>query len=142
MGKSLAIFVPAYAMALVATLLVLLVMNLAAIVPITHHFVVTPPQVLTGFLLLPLLMLAIMSVGVLFSLITNPVVGQTILIFFGVVFMQVVAQVGGRITWLLASWDYALYNLAGAAFLGLVAYYLSRLLTKERIILSSKGKWA
>ena len=72
MGKSLAIFMPAYAMALVATLLVLLVMNFAAILPITHHFVVTPPQVLSGFLLLPLLMLAVMSVGVLFSLITNP----------------------------------------------------------------------
>jgi ABC-2 type transport system permease protein len=142
MGKSLAIFVPAYIMAVVSTLLVLLVMNLAAILPTTHHFVLTPPQVLTGFFLLPLLMLAVMSVGVVFSLITNPVVGQTIIIFFGMVMMQVVAQVGARITWLLASWDYALYNLAGAALLGATAYYLSRLLTKERIILSSKGKWA
>ena len=142
MGKSLAIFVPAYIMAVVSTLLVLLVMNLAAILPTTHHFVLTAPQALTGFILLPLLMLAVMTLGVLFSLITNPVVGQTILIFFGIVMMQVVAQVGARITWLLASWDYALYNLAGAALLGIIAYYLSRLLTKERIILSSKGKWA
>jgi len=142
LGKSLAIFVPAYVMALVSTLLVLLVMNLAAIFPATQHFVLTPPQVLTGFFLLPLLMLAVMALGILFSLITNPVVGQTILIFFGVVFMQVVAQLGARITWLLGSWDYALYNLAGAVLLGGIAFYLSRLLSKERIILSSKGKWA
>jgi len=53
-----------------------------------------------------------------------------------------VGQVGGRIWWLLASWDYALYNLAGAALLGIIAFYLSRSLSKERIILSSKGKWA
>ncbi len=141
-GKSLAIFLPAYVMGLTSTLIVILVMNFAAILPTTHHFVLTPPQALTGFLLLPLLMLALMSVGVLFSLITNPVVGQTIVIFAGIVLMQVVAQVGARITWLLASWDYALYNLAGAVLLGILALYLSRFLSKERIILSSKGKWA
>jgi hypothetical protein len=56
--------------------------------------------------------------------------------------MQVVGQIGGRFLWLLASWDYALYNLAGAALLGIIAFYLSRTLTKERIILSSKGRWA
>jgi hypothetical protein len=62
--------------------------------------------------------------------------------FIGVILLQAVGQVGGRITWLLASWDYALYNLAGAVLLGVIAFYLSRSLSKERIILSSKGKWA
>jgi ABC-2 type transport system permease protein len=141
-GKSLSIFLPAYIMGLSATLIVVLTMNLAAILPTTGHFVLPLPEAFTAFLFLPLFMLALVLVGIIFSLITNPVIGQTIIIFVGVVLMQVVGQVGGRILWLLTSWDYALYNLAGAVLLGMIAFYLSRSLTKERIILSSKGKWA
>lgn len=141
-GKSLAIFLPAYIIGFIATLIVILAMNLAAILPTTGHFVLPLPEAFTCFLFLPLLMLSVVLVGVIFSLITNPVIGQTIIIFVGVVMMQVVGQVGGRIWWLLASWDYALYNLGGAALLGIIAFYFSRTLTKERIVLSSKGKWA
>jgi len=141
-GKSLAIFLPAYIIGLIATVIVILAMNFASILPATGHFVLPLPEALTSFLFLPLLMFALISLGVLFSLITNPVIGQTIIIFIGVILLQVVGQVGGRITWLLASWDYALYNLAGAALLGIIAFYLSRSLSKEKIILSSKGKWA
>jgi ABC-type Na+ efflux pump permease subunit len=141
-GKSLAIFLPAYIIGLIATVIVILAMNFASILPATGHFVLPLPEALTSVLFLPLVMFALILLGVLFGLITNPVIGQTIVIFIGVVLLQVVGQVGGRITWLLASWDYALYNLAGAALLGIIAFYLSRSLSKERIILSSKGKWA
>jgi len=141
-GKSLAIFLPAYIIGLIATLIVILAMNLASIHPTTGHFVLPLPEAFTSFLFLPLLMLALILLGVIFNLITNPVVGQTVVIFIGVILLQVIGQVGGRIQWLLASWDYALYNLAGAALLGIIAFYLSRFLSKERIILSSKGKWA
>ncbi|UCG83162.1 MAG: hypothetical protein JSW38_13520 [Dehalococcoidia bacterium] len=141
-GKSLAIFLPAYIIGLNATVIVIMSMNFASILPNTGHFVLPLPEVFTSFLLLPLLMFALISLGILFSLITNPVVGQTIIILVGVILMQVIGQVGGRINWLLASWDYALYILAGAVLLGLIAFYLSRFLSKERIILSSKGKWA
>jgi ABC-2 type transport system permease protein len=141
-GKSLAIFLPAYIIGLIATLIVILAMNLASILPTTGHFVLPLPGAFTSFLFLPLLMFALISLGIVFSLITNPVIGQTIIIFVGVLLLQVVGQVGGRIWWLLASWDYALYNLAGAALFGIIAFYLSRSLSKERIILSSKGKWA
>jgi ABC-type Na+ efflux pump permease subunit len=141
-GKSLAIFLPAYIIGFIATLIVILVMNLGSILPTTGHFVLPLPEAFTSFLFLPLLMFALISLGVIFSLITNPVIGQTIIVFVGVLLLQVVGQVGGRITWLLSSWDYALYNLAGAALLGIIAFYLSRSLSKERIILSSKGKWA
>jgi len=141
-GKSLAIFLPAYIIGLSATLIVILTMNLAAILPTTGHFVLPLAAAFTSFLFLPLFMLALVMVGIIFSLITNPVIGQTIIIFVGVVLMQVVGQVGGRILWLLTSWDYALYNLAGAVLLGMIAFSLSRSLTKEKIILSSKGRWA
>jgi ABC-2 type transport system permease protein len=141
-GKSLAIFLPAYIIGLIATLIVILAMNLASILPTTGYFVFPLPEVFTSFLFLPLLMFALILFGVIFSLITNPVIGQTIIIFIGVLLLQVVGQVGGRILWLLASWDYALYNLGGAAVLGIIDFCVSRSLTKERIILSSKGKWA
>ena len=141
-GKSLAIFLPAYVMGVISSLTVILVVNFASILPTVHHFVLPAPEALCCFLLIPLLMFALISIMVVFSLITNPVVGQTIVILIGVTLLQVVGQVGGRITYLLASWDYALYNLAGAVLLGMTALYLSRFLSKERIILSSKGKWA
>jgi len=141
-GKSLAIFLPAYIIGLIATLIVILTMNLASILPTMGHFVLPLPEAFTCFLFLPLFMFALILLGIVFSLITNPVIGQTIIIFVGVLLLQVVGQVGGRIWWLLASWDYALYNLAGAALLGIIAFYFSRSLSKERIILSSKGKWA
>ncbi len=142
-GKSLAIFLPAYIIGLIATVIVILAMNFASILPATGHFVLPPPTAVTGFLFLPLLMFALISLGVFLSLITNPVIGQTIVIFIGVILLQLIGQLGGRITWLLASWDYALYNLAGAALLGVIAFLLSRrFLSKENIILSSKGKWA
>ena len=141
-GKSLAIFLPAYVMGLVATVIVVLAMNFGSILPATGHFVLPLPEALTGIIILPLWMCALISLGILFSLITNPVIGQTIIMFIGVLMLQVVGQVGGRTIWLLPSWDWALYNLAGAALLGLITFYLSRLLTKEKIVLSSKGKWA
>ncbi len=141
-GKSLAIFLPAYVMGFISSLVVILVLNLAAIVPTVHHFVLPVPEAVTSFVMIPLVMLGLISVGVLFSLITNPVVGQTIVMFMGMVLLQMVGQFGGRVTWLLASWDWVLYNLAGALLLAVVAVALSRMLTKERIILSSKGKWA
>jgi ABC-2 type transport system permease protein len=142
LGKSLAIFLPAYIMGLIATLIVILAMNLASILPTTGHFVLPLSEAFTGFLFLPLFMFALVLVGVIFSLITNPVIGQTIIMFVGVVLLNLVGQLGGWFLWLLASWDYALYILAGAALLGMIAFYLSRSLTKEKIILSSKGKWA
>ena len=141
-GKSLAIFLPAYIIGLIATLIIILAMNFASILPATGHFVLPLPEAFTSFLFLPLLMFALILSGVIFSLITNPVIGQTIIIFIGVLLLQAVGQVGGRFLWLLPSWDYALYNLAGAALLGMIAFYLSRNLSKERIILSSKGRWA
>ncbi len=142
MGKTLAIFIPAYVMGFVSTWIVILSVNLAAILPATGHFVFPVPEALTSFIFLPLLMFALIALGIIFSLITNPVIGQTIIIFTGVLLLQVVAQVGARIIWLLPSWDYALYNLAGAGLLGIIAAYFSRYLEKERIILSSKGRWA
>jgi len=141
-GKSLAIFLTAYVMGLIATLIVILAVNLASILPATGHFVLPLPEAFTSFLFLPLLMFALILSGVIFSLITNPSIGQAIVITVGVLLLQVVGQVGGRFLWLLPSWDYALYNLAGAAFLGMIAFFLSRSLSKERIILSSKGRWA
>ena len=143
MGKSLGIFLPACIMGLVSTVIIILVMNFAAILPTTGYFVLPPAEAVTGFLFLPLLMFALMWLGILISLVTNPAIGQLVIISIGVILLQVPGQLGGHLIWLLPSWDYALYNLAGAAFLGVIAFLLSRrFLSKENIILSSKGKWA
>ncbi len=142
MGKTLSIFLPAYIIGAVVTLAVILSMNLGAITPATGQFVFLPPQGFTSFVFLPLFLFALVSLGVMLSLITNPVIGQTVVILVGVILLQVIGQVSARVLWLLASWDYALYALAGAALLGAIVFYLSRSLNKEKIVLSSKGKWA
>jgi len=68
-GKSLAIFLPAYIIGLIATVIVILAMNFASILPATGHFVLPPPTAVTGFLFLPLLMFALISLGVFLSLV-------------------------------------------------------------------------
>ena len=139
MGKSLAIFLPGFVIAVVSTLVVVLAVNFAAIIPATGNFFLPAPVLLTGFLINPLLFFGLTSFTVLFSLANNPdiAVVPSLLLGFGLM-MGIPVGVGtGAIN--LASWSFALYYLAGAIVVWAVVFYLTRLLTKEEIILSSKG---
>jgi ABC-type Na+ efflux pump permease subunit len=52
-GKSLAIFLPAYIMGLISTLIVILVVNFASILPATGHFVLRLRKHLPAFFFFP-----------------------------------------------------------------------------------------
>ena len=139
MGKSLAIFLPGFAIAIVSTLIVVLAVNLAVIHPSTGNFVLPAPVLVTGFLGNSLLFLALTLLIVLLSLLHSPDIGVMISwpVAMGLMMGIPIGAGVGAID--MASWSFALYYLAGAIVLGAVVFYLSRLLTKEKIILSSKG---
>ena len=139
MGKSLAIFLPGFIIAVISTLVVVLAVNFTAIIPATGHFSLPAPVLLTGFLFNPLLFFGLLSFIVLFSLANNPDIAimPSFLLGFGLMVGIPVGLAIGAID--LASWSFALWHLAGAIVIWAVVCYLSRLLTKEEIVLSSKG---
>lgn len=139
MGKGLAIFLPGFVIAIVSTLVVVLAVNFAAIIPAAGNFFLPAPVFLTGFLINPLLFFGLTSFTILFSLANNPdiAVVPSFLLGFGLMIGIPVGVATGAID--LASWSFALYYLAGAIVVWAVICYLSRLLTKEKIVLSSKG---
>lgn len=139
MGKGLAIFLPGFVISIVSTLVVLLAVNFAAIIPATGDFFLPAPVLLTSLLFNPLLFFGLLSFIVLFSLANNPDIAimPSFLLGFGLMIGIPVGIAIGAID--LASWSFALWYLAGTIVVWAVVGYLSRLLTKEQIVLSSKG---
>ena len=131
-----------YALAGLLVLLVtviVLAVNFAAIVPATGFFFLPAPVLLTGFILNPLLFFGLLSFIILFSLANNPDIAimPSFLVGFGLMIGIPIALAVRVIN--LASWSFALWYLFGAMVIWAVVCCLSRLLTKEQIVLSSKG---
>ena len=139
MGKGLAIFLPGFVISVVAALVVVLVVNFTIITPATGDFVLPAPVLLTGFLINPLLFFGLLFFIVIFSLANNPdiAIAPSFLIGFGLMIGIPLGVATRAVN--LASWSFALWYLAGAIVIWAVVLYLSRLLTKENIVLSSKG---
>jgi ABC-type transport system involved in multi-copper enzyme maturation permease subunit len=139
LGKTLSIFLPAYTISIVAAVIVVLAVNLTAILPATGGFVLPIPTLLLGFVVNPLLFFGLLLFMILFSLACNPDIAMapSFIIGFGLM-MGVPAGLGtGLID--ISSWSFVLWYLAGTVILWVLVYYFSRLLTKENIVLSSKG---
>jgi hypothetical protein len=96
-------------------------------------------MMLTGFIINPLLFFGLLSFILLFSLANNPDIAimPSFLVGFGLMIGIPVGVAIGAID--LASWSFTLWYLAGAAIVWIVVGCLSRLLTREQIVLSSKG---
>lgn len=139
MGKCLAVFLPGFGISLVATLVVVLVVNLTTIYPATGHFVLPVPALLTGLVVNPLLFFALLAFMVLVALASNPdiAIAPSFLLGFGLMIGVPLGIALGAIN--LASWLFALWYLAGTVVALAVVGYLSRILTRENIVLSGKG---
>jgi len=139
MGKSLTIFLPGFVISVVSALVVVLTVNFNTIIPATGDFVLPAPVLLVGFLINPLLFFGLLSFIVLFSLANNPdiAIAPSFIIGFGLMIGIMLGIATGAVN--LASWSFALWYLAGTIIAWAVVCYLSRLLTKENIVLSSKG---
>jgi ABC-2 type transport system permease protein len=135
LGKSLAVAVPSIVITLIVLVVAVLVLNLVVIVPKTGAFVIPDALPLaTGVLLIPVLTFGVVAVVSLLQLtMANPRIANFafIAVFFGF-YMVTVTEVS-------ASWDFSAIYLAAVAFLAGANLLLARLLTKERVVLSSKG---
>ena len=139
LGKSLAIFIPGYVISIISTMIVLLVVNLSVIVPATGKFLLPLPLFLVSLILNPLLLLGLLLFIILFSLANNPdiAIAPSFLVGFGLMMGIPLGIALGTIN--LASWSFSLWYLAGVIIVWIIVFSFTRLLTKENIVLSSKG---
>ncbi|MBN1367427.1 MAG: hypothetical protein JW967_05840 [Dehalococcoidales bacterium] len=139
LGKSFAVFLPAYIISVVASVVVVLVVNLSAILPNTGGFVLPVPTLVLGFVVNPLLFLTLLLFMVLFSLVNNPdiALAPSFILGFGLMMGMPVGL--GLGTFDVASWSFTLWYLLGTAVLLVVTLSFTRLLTRQNIVLSSKG---
>ena len=140
MGKSLAIFLPGFAIGVVSSLIVLLAVNFAVIRPTIGNFVLPAPVLFTGLVGNPLLFFGLTSLIILIALAYNPDTGVmlSMLLGWGLLIVMGAVILLGKIN-MASWWPFTLCYLASAIVLEAVVLYLSRLLTKEKIVLSSKG---
>ena len=139
LGKSLAVFLPAYFISIVAAVIVVLVINLSTILPTTGVFVLPVPTLVLGFVVNPLLFLVLLLFMILFSLANNPdiALGPSFLVGFGLMMGMPVGL--GLGTFDISSWRFTLWYLLGTAALFAIVLGLTRLLTRQSIVLSNKG---
>jgi len=138
-GKCLAVFLPGYFISVIAALLVLLAVNLFAINPSAGHFVMPTPALLTGFIINPLLFFGLLAFIVLFSLTSSPdiAIAPSFILGFGLMIGLPMGITTGTID--PVSWAFALWYLAGTAIVLVIVGCFSRLLTRQNIVMSSKG---
>ena len=140
MGKCLAIFLPGYGISVIAALIVILTINLTTINPEAGYLVLPAPALITGLIINPLLFFGLIAFIVLFSLANNPdiAIAPSFLLGFSILIGFPIGITTGAIN--VASYTFALWYLVGTAAVWAVILYLTRLLTKEKIVLSSKGE--
>jgi hypothetical protein len=138
-GKSLAIFLPGYAISVACTMIILLAVNFFIIIPAAGKFVLPLPSVLISFFINPLLFLALLLFIVLFSLANNPdiAIAPSFLIGFGLMIGIPLGTATGAIN--LVSRPFLFWCLGGTIIFWAIDIGLYRLLTKEKIVLLNKG---
>lgn len=138
-GKSLAIFLPAYVISIVTGVVNAVAVNLAVILPATGQLVLPTSVLILGLVINPLLFFGLLLFTVLFSLANNPEVAimPSFILGFGLMVGLPAVMMTGAVN--LASWSFTLWYLGGTVVLISIVFYLSRTLTRENIVLSSKG---
>ena len=137
MGKSLAVMLPSIVVGIVIAILVYIFMNFAFIIPNTHVFIFPEPlAIVSALIIVPILVFAVVVVVIHVQLIiSNPRIanfvftGIFILLVFGT---NALGSLGVSISF------FPLVYLGVIAICGIIAYVLSRSLTKEKVLLSSK----
>ena len=139
LGKSLAIFLPAYGLAILGSLVVAITINVAAVVPALGVFVLPPAAMVTGLVLNPLFFFALHSFSVLFALARNPDIAAVPAILVAFVLMHGVPLGLGMEIFDFAAWSFAGWYLGATVAAWAVVLSLSGMLKKERIVLSARG---
>jgi ABC-type Na+ efflux pump permease subunit len=138
-GKCLAVFLPSYILSVIAICIVLLSVNFSVVLPGWDTFVLPVPALVNGMIINPLLFFALLAFIVLFSLANNPdmAIAPSLLIGFGLMIGMPAGLATGTID--ISSWYFVLWYMGGTVVAWAVVLYLTRLLTRQNIVLSSKG---
>ena len=137
LGKTLAVSLPSLVVGIIIAIISLLVMDIFFIMPKTNSFIF--PDLIAGIstiILVPALVFVIVSIVTYIQLvITNPRIGN--FVFSGFFFLLLIGSNIPAMLGLPVSY-FALVYLGFIVICGAVAYFLSKTLTKERVLLSSK----
>jgi ABC-type Na+ efflux pump permease subunit len=137
MAKALAVTLPSVVIALGVTLLGYIIMNVFLIIPRTGIFILPGAlEIVTALLIVPCLIFSVASLVIYLQLvISNPRIanlaftGIFLVLFFG----------GNIITQMGLNWNFSIIYLIIIVLCGGLCLLLSRSLTRERVMLSSKG---
>ncbi len=133
-GKTLAITIPSAIIGVVMSIIMVTVINFVAIVPNVGFIFPGPLSLVTGIIIVPIVTCFVVSIVTCLQLIiTNPRLASLVfsVLFLLVFFSTAVSQVGLKL-------DFSLIYLIVIVVLLGINYFISRFLTKERIVLSSK----
>ncbi|MFH1381664.1 MAG: hypothetical protein ABIH70_02095 [Chloroflexota bacterium] len=135
LGKSLAVALPGIAIMLIILTVIVVALNFAFIVPLVGYFIMPDPlSIVTTVIIIPVMVFFVVLMVSLFQLtMANPRIANFayIALFLGIYFATV--------TGLTATWDLSVIYLVLTVVLAAATFVLSRFLTKEKIVLSSKG---
>lgn len=139
LGKCLAVFTPGFIISIASVVIVLLTVNLAAVLPGWGTFILPGASLVVGLFGNPLLFLAVLGFIMLVSLAGNPdvAIAPSFLIGFGLMIGIPAGLATGIID--ITSWSFVLWYTAGATIISIIVLLMTRMLTRQNIVLSSKG---
>ena len=134
LGKSLAVTLPSLMVGIIIAVLSYLVMSIWFVTPKTGIFIIPNIwAIVSAVLFVPALLFAIVSIVTYIQLVvTNPRIGN--FVFSGIFFLLLI----GVNTLSSVGLSFALIYLGVIIICTAISYFLSRSLTKERVLLSSK----
>jgi ABC-type Na+ efflux pump permease subunit len=135
LGKSLGVFLPGLAFAVVMTLAALLAINFIYLVP-KVGFIVTPGMAFSSFVAVPLIFLAMSLLVNMVGLTGKPATGNVIAQVFLPVMTALMINLALRQLPNAGSWLFAVILLGAAAVIGAVVLVVRPKLTAEKIVLS------
>lgn len=138
-GKELAVFLPGFVISLAATVIVLAVVNLTTLLPGWGVFVLPGPALVLGLVSNPLLFSGVLASIILISLVGNPdvAIAPSFLFGFGLMIGMPAGMATGVID--ITSWSFVLWYTAGSLAVWVAVLFLTRRLTRQNIVLSSRG---
>ena len=138
-GKELAVFLPGFVISLAAAVVVLAAVNLTTVLPGWNTFVMPAPALVLGLVSNPLLFSGVLAFIILTSLIGNPdvAIAPSLLVGFGLMVGMPAGMAAGIID--ITSWSFTGWYTLGAVAFWIVVLFLARRLTRQNIVLSSRG---
>jgi len=134
MAKSLAVTIPSITIGVGISILLIIVLNIMVFMPVVGVIIPGISSLVGGIILIPVLTFFVVSIVTFLQLImTNPRLAS---LAFSAIFIGIYLS---TITEVTRNWDFSLIYLVMIALLVVINIFLSRFLTKEKIILSSKG---